>query len=121
MWAVLFTQLATAAYACPMNRSGTDAPAAMAGLPCAEMLGSGVVLDPEQPGLCLQHCQFGNTQQPADAPPSLQAPSVAPPMLFVVVPAPLADVDAARWLQRQRVRERSPALALSIAHCCYRI
>ena len=121
--AVLFVQLASAAYACPMQRSGTPQPSPMAGMPCADPTAAGTALDAEQPGLCLQHCQFGATQQPPplDAVATLLAPALPTPFLFVIAPVRTAEIDGLRWLQRQRTRERTPSLAFSITHCCWRI
>ena len=116
--AVLFTQLATAAYACPAGRS--DATTTVA-VPCAEMVAVSMALDAEQPALCMQHCQFGNTQLPPDAGLGLQAPAVALTMRFVVAPALPAGACGPPLLQRERVHDRTPPLALSIANCCWRI
>lgn len=60
--ALLFMQMATAAYACPAwaaDPIAPAAPAAMAEMPgCAgEMRGA---LDPDQPQLCQAHCQQGS-------------------------------------------------------------
>jgi hypothetical protein len=52
--AVLFTQLAMSAYACPMMSAG------LAVTPCLEMTSS-TDLPMDQPGLCHKHCQ--NEQQ----------------------------------------------------------
>ena len=116
--ALLFTQLATAAYACPAGRSNATT---TAGVPCAEMVAVGMALDAEQPALCMQHCQFGNTQQPPDAGLGLQAPPVALTMRFVVAPAPPAGACGPPQSQLERVHDRTPPLALSIANCCWRI
>ena len=67
--ALLFSQIAVAAYACPAmgeRQPGAADTMAMAGMPCAEMMAAGVPLDPEQPTLCMQHCQFGTTTQVVD-------------------------------------------------------
>jgi hypothetical protein len=73
--ALLFSQIAVAAYACPAmgERAGSADVAAMAGMPCAEMMAAGVPLDPEQPMLCMQHCQFGSTTQVVDHVPAVFA------------------------------------------------
>lgn len=116
--ALLFTQLATAAYACPAGRSDATTTTAV---PCAEMVAVGMALDAEQPALCMQHCQFGNTQQPPDAGLGLQAPPVALTTRFVVAPTPAAGACGPPLLQRERVHDRTPPLAFSIANCCWRI
>ena len=56
---LLFVQLATAAYACPVAVAATMAPVAMAEMPgCAgNMRGA---MDSDQPQLCQAHCQQGS-------------------------------------------------------------
>lgn len=120
--ALLFSQIAVAAYACPAigERGSADA-AAMAGMPCAEMMAAGVPLDPEQPTLCLQHCQFGSTTQVVDHVPAVFAPVTAFPALFTVSVDGRMDLGLSSWAENERLRDRPPPLAHSIAHCCYRI
>jgi hypothetical protein len=52
LMAILFTQVAGAAYACPVNqdRWAHDEDVVWMATPCAEMLAAGITLDPEQPG-----------------------------------------------------------------------
>jgi hypothetical protein len=129
--AVLFTQLATAAYACPMAvaaagqglgsaATSTATAAATSATPCAErMSGGGAALDPEQPGLCMQHCTDGSqTFDPANA-PSVPAPALLP-ALTLRLPA-AASLGLSAWAAQQRSRERDPPVPHSIDHCCYRI
>ncbi|MCI4430260.1 MAG: hypothetical protein JHC40_13965 [Burkholderiales bacterium] len=120
--AILFAQLATAAYSCPANgeASGTAAQAESA-MPCGQMMGSGMALDPGQPGLCQQHCQFGNTQQAGDAAQLLLPPAVALGQVFSVAPAPAPELPSAAWADHQLRRERAPPLPHSIAYCCFRL
>ena len=73
---VLFTQLATAAYACPqLSPAPDDAAAAMAAMPgCHSSMPTR--MDPDQPQLCKAHCETGktsvNSQVAApDAPPAI--------------------------------------------------
>lgn len=72
---LLFTQLATAAYACPqLAPAPADAVAAMAVMPGCD--GMPASMDPEQPQLCKAHCEAGktsvNSQVAApDAPPAM--------------------------------------------------
>lgn len=110
---ILFTQVATAAYACPAYGGSNQAPVKT--MPCANMMGSGMALDPEQPGLCQQHCQFGNTQQAGDPAQACALPAVNLAVLFVISPA--LDAGVASAVQQPR-RERAPPH--SILHCCYR-
>jgi hypothetical protein len=125
--AVLFTQLATAAYACPMavaaagqGLGSAATAAATSATPCAErMSGGGAALDPEQPGLCMQHCTDGSqTFDPANA-PSVPAPALLP-ALTLRLPA-AASLGLSAWAAQQRSRERDPPVPHSIDHCCYRI
>jgi hypothetical protein len=121
--ALLFSQIAVAAYACPAigERAGSADAAAMAGMPCAEMMAAGVPLDPEQPTLCMQHCQFGSTTQVVDHVPAVFAPVTALPALFTVSVDGRMDLGLSSWAESERLRDRPPPLAHSIAHCCYRI
>lgn len=123
--ALLFSQIALAAYACPAmsERTGrvSGDMAAMAGMPCAEMMATGVPLDPEQPTLCLQHCQFGSTTQVVDHVPPVFTPVTAFPSLFTVTFDERLDLCLSSWAEDERLRDRPPPIAHSIAHCCYRI
>jgi len=123
--ALLFSQIAVAAYACPamgerFDRSAADT-MAMAGMPCAEMMAAGVPLDPEQPALCLQHCQFGTTTQVVDHVPPAFVPVTALPALFEISLDQGLDTVLSSWAEDERLRDRPPPLPLSIAHCCFRI
>lgn len=123
--ALLFSQIAVAAYACPalggrVDRGSADR-VATAGMPCAEMMAAGVPLDPEQPTLCKQHCQFGTTTQVVDHVPPAFVPVTALPALFEVSLDQGLDTALSSWAEDERLRDRPPTLALSIAHCCFRI
>ena len=121
--ALLLSQIALAAYACPAvgERADFADMAAMAGMPCAEMMAAGVPLDPQQPTLCMQHCQFGSTTQVVDHVPAVFAPVTAFPALFTVSVDGRMDLGLSSWAENERLRDRPPPLAHSIAHCCYRI
>lgn len=121
--AILFSQLAVAAYVCPQARAAADhGAAAMAGMPCAAMMGAAAALDPDQPGLCLQHCQFGSTgAQPADHGAPLAFGSVAWLLLFTLLPIVPRLASRFAWLARLRRRDRAPPPPHSILHCCHRI
>lgn len=123
--AVLFTQLATAAYTCPMLSGALEqgtAASDMATMPCAGMTAPGtaeVMLDAAQPGLCLQHCQVGS--QTVDQSNTAAVPAwAALQALTVRVPEP-ATLDRAAWAAHQRSRDGAPPLPHSIHHCCYRL
>ncbi len=115
--AILFTQVATAAYACPAM-AGPDEAAANVAMPCAGMMGAGMALDADQPGLCQQHCQFGNTQQAGDPVHAFALPEVTRALLFTVNPGLDAHVAPPPWAARQA--RRDGAAPLSVLHCCYR-
>ncbi len=122
--AILFTQVATAAYVCPMaapagQREGSSA---MVGMPCAQMMsGAGVkALDPAQPGLCMHHCMDASqTFDPAHT-PSVPAPAPLP-SLAVRLPERSDPSDLQAWSAHRRSRERAPPLPHSLDHCCFRI
>ena len=113
--AVLFTQVATAAYVCPM------ATAVLAfGAASAEMAdASAARLDPDRPGLCIHHCQGGSQTIDQANPASVPAPALLP-TLVVRMPG-LASLELPAWAAQQRSRDRDGPLPHSIDHCCYRI
>ena len=117
---LLFLQLASAAYACAMQSAGTGA-SSMAGMPCAEAVSGSdrAAMDPDQPGLCHEHCKGGTqTTEPA-APVALAVPALA--VLFVVATAaePLADTSA--WRARRLARDSAPPPSHALLHCCLRL
>ena len=124
MLAVLFTQLATAAYACPMLGVAVEQGAASADeevMPCAAMMtgAAGVMLDAEQPGLCLQHCQGGSQTIDQSNPASVPAPALLPTL--TVRESEPARLHRPAWVAHQRSRQGAPPLPHSIDHCCYRL
>lgn len=121
MMAILFTQLATAAYACAARPDADSAAAGMAGMPCAEMMSAAAMLDADQPGLCMQHCQFGTTQQAANPLPPLGLAVPALLALYPVTPSVVPSGATAAWTEHWRTRDRAPPSPHSILHCCYRI
>jgi hypothetical protein len=119
---LLFSQLAVAAYACPaMNGPAGNDAASMAGMPCAEMMAAGVDIDPEQPLLCMQHCQFGSTTHVVDQTLVAFASVTALPALFTVSLDVSCEAGPACGAERERLRDWPPPIAHSIAHCCFRI
>ena len=87
--AVLFAQLATAAYACPLIQEVLNAPVAAQGevtTPCAEMDMAGAE---SKSALCLEHCKAG--QQLVDNHSPVSALAVAAGLAFVVHTS-IADV-----------------------------
>lgn len=123
--AVLFAQLAVAAYICPAmgERPGTESAgmAAMAGMPCAEMMAADAAIDSEHPTLCMQHCQFGSTAHAVDQGSPAFVAVTALPVVFEVSANTAADKTLNAWARVERLRDRPPPLAHSIAHCCFRI
>lgn len=119
--ALLFLQLASAAYACSMGTAKADAPS-MAGMPCAQPMADGFVpaLDADRPGLCLEHCRSGSQAVDQGSPAPVPLPALMVLLFAVAEPAP-PSADASPWRTRHRSRERAPPPAHSILHCCYRI
>ena len=73
---LLFTQLATSAYACPTMAAPASAPAAMPEMPGCEG-NMPAAMDPEQPQLCQAHCsQDSLTVQSAPSADVQPAPAV---------------------------------------------
>ncbi len=113
--ALLFLQLATAAYACPLV-----ARAAMpADMPCAEMMARGLMNDEAHPGLCAEHCKAGAMNVDAGHAPVVQA--FAPAAVLAVLPEPTAQVLPATWAAHDRQRRRAPPPTHTVLHCCYRV
>jgi hypothetical protein len=78
--ALLFMQMAAAAYACPRVNAG-DAGNAMAAMPdCAGA--SAIAMDPDQPQLCKVHCDQGT--QAVNPMPAGDASASAPMLLAVL-------------------------------------
>ena len=100
--AILFTQIATSAYACPL-RGGDQA-----------------MIDADLPSLCIQHCQ-GDVQTIDQ----VHIPSIYAPALLGALVVGLPDVGGRlglEWIAQWRSnRERAPPVAHSILHCCFRI
>lgn len=117
---LLFLQMASAAYACAMPSAAADA-ASMAGQPCAQFMDDGALpaLDPEQPGLCLEHCRGGSQTVDQQATASLAVPALV--ALFFLEAANEQPAEASAWQAQRRNRDRAPPPAHSILHCCYRI
>ena len=109
------SRLAVAAYACPATAEPMPA-----GMPCAEMVAAGQALDPLQPLLCQQHCQWGQGEQPGAAQVLAAAP-MAPASVWALLPAAapalgLPPTGAALALPQ----ERPPPAPLRTLLCCLR-
>lgn len=117
MLALLFTQFANAAYACP---KAAEAPAAM---PCAHMMADGAAasmdMDMDQPGLCLQHCQPASQNVDPGHAPSLSMPAIVTMLVVHALHEPA--LAAAQHGGSTSPSAQAPPPALSILHCCLRI
>ena len=115
--AILFAQIAVAAYACPafassqvneqvtaMDMSNTEAP-------CVEM-------DANQANLCVEHCQYG--QQSFDHPVAPVVFAVADlPYILVRLGDPAVVGSTQEYAQSLLTRITAPPL--SVRNCCFRI
>jgi len=119
--AVLFTQFATAVYSCPLGSASPEPePSPQAVMPCAAMMDTGTAsLDPDQPGLCVEHCwPRAQTIDPLHA-PTASAPAVIS-MVELIVPHDEPHAGGPSSNARSQSLERPPP-PLCILHCCYRI
>ena len=113
--AVVFTQLAVSAYACPVQSMGIGQSGTVDRVSAANSDGR----DADSPALCQKHCDNGQ-QNVNDAPPPPASDSHAQAAAFIVTlpldpPAPLTTAALAPSL----LRTTSPPL--SIRNCCFRI
>ena len=123
---LLFLQLATAAYACAMKSIPPVEPAmavmaSMAGMPCAQAMAGEVmaVMDPDQPGLCHEHCKGGSQSIEPASTLTLAAPAM---VLLFVIAAPAAPAGGSDgWQAWQVERDSAPPPPHAILHCCFRI
>jgi len=118
--AILFAQMAVAAYACPNLATGEGstvaATASAESMPadCDQMAG---MLDPAAPNLCSAHCH--NHEQSAD---HADAPAL-PPALFAALYWVVAPALAEPQTQTSETSVLHAALPPphAILHCCFRI
>jgi hypothetical protein len=119
MFALLFTQIATSAYACPQ---AVDAQVQM---PCAAMMAdaaagsSAGMRDADQPGLCVQHCQPTTQNVDPGQPPALTMPAIV--TMLVVHDAVEPPPAAGRHGSATTASAQAPPPTLGILHCCLRI
>ncbi len=116
--ALLFTQGALAAYACPASFDAPDQKLAAAMPADCDQKGPKSGMDADTPNLCLAHCQSG--QQSNDHPytPTVQA------VMINVLTIELPDLKAQAASGRTAIVERVPVAASTphtILHCCFRI
>lgn len=107
IFALLFAQLAVAAYACPRGAEG-DVVAVSASMPCGE-------IDPEQANLCGKHCNDVEQSQ-ASHPPGCALPATA----FTAVVYTGAP-PAGGALAGDPALTHATGPPLSIRHCRFRI
>lgn len=117
---LLFLQLASAAYACSMSSASAGGPS-MAGMPCAQAMANGGLpaMDPEQPGLCLEHCKGGSQTIEQGTAASVALPALV--ALFFVAAATGEPDEASAWLAQERSRDGALPPPHAILHCCFRI
>jgi hypothetical protein len=113
--ALVLTQGAVSAYACPGSTDPVAPPAAAQAMPgCDEMTG----LDPVVPNLCLAHCQSGD--QTFDRSAQLIAAPALLPALVVSLFDPATSQALGGASSSQRLTPARPP-PHSILHCCFRI
>lgn len=112
---LLFSQLALANYVCPeLPQKGQMPVMQMASGESCEGMGvdAGKPMDPEQPGLCYQHCS--NAPQSVDP---VQVPVVSLPAVVQVLLVPLGldvvDAESAHFAEVGRARPPPDPLFLS--------
>ena len=117
LFALLFTQLAVAAYACP--QLGLSSPVARNLIIDAEMPGcTGMQADQAAPTLCAAHCD--EPAQSADTPSAPIVPAFIQAALFVVLTR--GDGPSLTQLLPDRVHlTRSGSPPLIIRNCCFQI
>jgi len=115
LFALLWTQLAVAAYACPaLTVTGT---AAASMHDCESGGAAPAIPDPDNPNLCLQHALQGD--QRIDSGPGTP-PAPAPGLLIGIAPVDASPQLATLITAQARVL-RAAAPPKSIVHCCFRI
>lgn len=112
--ALLFAQLAVAAYACPIRGDGQDA-MAKAVAPAAAQPCQGV--DQDKPNLCKQHCEQASQSVDTAVPVAIDAPAL--PLIAVVVQTDIHLPIKATVQGDLLASVAEPPL--SIRNCCLRI
>jgi len=112
----LSVQLATAAYACTMNKAAPMETPMEAMTSCAEMADQAAVRNDGQKALCMAHCQADAKHADHAAP---QIPAFIPVLASIIVEPPVLDVTPVIALHAQ-ARPRAPPPPHAILHCCFR-
>ena len=121
--AMVSVQMATAAYTCaaPPTEAMPDPMAAMDG--CSESAAATRgMMDPEQPGLCFEHCNGGGGKALQPSSNAQLGVETLPTLAYVLslsIAAPRRDRPVRRSAQPHPTHSHSPPH--SIVHCCYRI
>lgn len=103
--ALLFTQLAVAAYACPVSAPRESAPATMGGDMHAAMPDCHMQNETNL-NLCQQHCRAGS--QSVQSTPQVSVPAVATMPIAVVEPVQLEAIVGVAVLSAMPERATSP-------------
>jgi hypothetical protein len=117
LFALIWTQLAVAAYACPALTA--MATAAASAHDCESGSPAPAIPDPDNPNLCLQHALQGD-QRIDSGPGTPPAPAPAPGLLIGAATVDASPQLATLITAQSRVL-RATAPPKSIAHCCFRI
>lgn len=113
IFALLFTQLAVSAYACPMLVQADDEQSVATSV----SLSSVDETDAAQPGLCQKHCENGQ-QNVNDAGTPLASVTFAPAFV-IALPTPQPSPVLATALFPYLLHATSPPIP--IRNCCFRI
>ncbi len=104
--AVLFTQLAVAAYECPVIRGAGDGVRVVVADDMRSTMPGCEETDIDNPNLCLQHCQAGN--QSVQTMPQLSVPAIAVVHVAIIEPIQPASGIGISALSVLMERETSP-------------
>lgn len=117
LFALIWTQLAVAAYACPAFTTMTTA--AASAHDCESGGAAPAIPDPDNPNLCLQHALQGD--QRIDSGPGTPPFPVPAPGLLIGAAMVDASPQLATLITAQSRVLRASAPPKSIAYCCFRI
>lgn len=116
LWALLWTQSAVAAYACPALAQASEIVAmSESGMPCAEMMAQSAQED--QSALCNAHCHPAAQSADAYQLPALAAPALLTSFMVAASPEPATTANVLAWPDLRR----STAPPLAVRNCCLRI
>ena len=113
LWALLFAQVALAAYECKGLGQGSEPMEMQASTPCAESIPS----QDRDVGLCHAHCQASGQQADTYQPPVFASSLAFAPARTVV----LASTPASPVPPPSPQLRRSGSPPISVRNCCFRI